>query len=99
MAVESQADRLAMLSDWDSVLVGGEAVPCVYDEPFAEDGGALGQAPELETDRAAWLAAGGATGVTVTVTSSTAGAVGDFVVREVRTLEDGAMIRARLERA
>lgn len=98
MIVETQADRLSMLGDWDSLTIGtGTPVPCVYDEPFAEEPGALGNAPELEVDRQSWYDAGGAVGVTLTVNSGTAGPRGPFVAREVRITEDGAMLRVRLE--
>lgn len=98
MGVESQAERLSMLADWDVASIGTASFPCTYDEPFADDLGALGQAPTFDTDRQTWLDAGGALDVTVSVVSGTAGDRGSFVAREVRVVEDGAMVRVRLER-
>jgi len=86
-----------MLADWDSASIAGVSFPCVADEPFGEDVGVLGVAPEIETDRLTWLSSGGGLGVTVVVDSSTDGLSGTFVAREVRILEDGAMVRVRLE--
>ena len=97
MTIETQAERLAMLADWDTASIAGTSFACVYDEPFSDELGGIGFTPTIDTDRATWIAAGGALGVTVTVTSSTAGAIGDLIAREVRVLADGAMVRVRLE--
>lgn len=86
-----------MLADWDSASIGGVSFPCVADEPFGEALGSLGTAPEIETDRLTWLSSGGQIGATVVVDSSTDGLSGTFIAREVRILEDGAMVRVRLE--
>ena len=99
LIVETQADRLRMLAVWgDTFAIGsGDPVACVYDEPFGEEAGMVGRSPQIETDLQAWIDAGGAVGVTVTIVSGRRGALGDMVAREQRVLEDGGMMRVRLE--
>ena len=73
MAIETDADRLAVLSDWseDGIYGGTKTLTGIYDEEYVEMNGMSGYAPVFTCRTSDVTTAGVAVGGTLVVTAGT----------------------------
>lgn len=69
MTIETDADRLAMLEDWDTLTAPGGDITCVFDDAYVDVLEVASHSPAAHCLSSDVTAKSVATGVTVTVNS------------------------------